>query len=358
MTLLEEKTEKTRVVDYVPDLHEKEFEEFVSRAYHEDHILLDKAFLKWQFRDNPANPTEGFTIKIVLKGESVVAMCAAIPVTLNAGGRVFRACYPVNLMTLPEFRALGLGFVLLRGLSKEFDVVINPGSSQEGEKLCQALKFKSLGMLKRWLLVIDVAQAADLYSGPPAHFESLQNKIQMPNPSAVHTCLDEVMWKGALPPSLQGVPRSYAFLKWRYMDHPHFKYDFLVSKDQTAGIVYRLEKVLDQPQRICRIVEMLGEEQKCELLLQNLMAILQTENVALADFVCSTNLYDRIFQEAGFITEGDERLSGFPYLFQPLSHKKVGIRCLISDHEQLAYDLNSWYVTKGDSDQDRPNSRR
>jgi hypothetical protein len=74
------------------------------------------------------------------------------------------------------------------------------------------------------------------------------------------------------------------------------------------------------------------------------------------DFFYSLTCYDAALERAGFFAEADHNDGRIAALFQPLDLRKIGIRVLVSDLAGQA--TTPWYVSKADSDQDRPNDRR
>jgi hypothetical protein len=68
--------------------------------------------------------------------------------------------------------------------------------------------------------------------------------------------------------------------------------------------------------------------------------------------------YDSALKGAGFFDEAEHGDGRIAALFQPLDFRKVGIRTLTASPESRSASPSVWFVTKADSDQDRPNDRR
>ena len=84
----------------------------------------------------------------------------------------------------------------------------------------------------------------------------------------------------------------------------------------------------------------------------------QSRGAALVDFYCSVTGHDAALKRAGFFREADRQDFRIAALFQPLDFRKLGIRTFVAPPKTLGASSGPWYVTKGDSDQDRPNDRR
>jgi hypothetical protein len=77
--------------------------------------------------------------------------------------------------------------------------------------------------------------------------------------------------------------------------------------------------------------------------------------VALVDFFASSPQMAPALRALGFLTGEEGPVAQIPMLFQPIDRQRVAIHFMalgtrMSDEAGLA----SWYVTKGDADQDRP----
>ena len=155
-----------------------------------------------------------------------------------------------------------------------------------------------------------------------------------------------------------GTRRSAAFLNWRYADHPTFDYRLFQAAD-TQGIagftVYRIESVQSLSMRIGRVVEFVCKAGGGAALLRAVVQDARTEGVALMDLFCSSS---RVVQECGRQAWVPEEAlpAPIPVLFQPPVSGRHGIPFLGHFGKcGAAADINRWYVTKGDGDQDRPN---
>jgi len=177
---------------------------------------------------------------------------------------------------------------------------------------------------------------------------------------------------------LTGPARDGAYLHWRYVQHPTFQYSFIqipnsAAQSSQAGriglLVWRLEtirhKVGDQLHdvaKIGRIVEFLPtSRENAAHLLSHLWHVLD----AAGAFGCDCYLYHGQFGQ--WLTDAglhrlDDRPDGnaVPSRFQPLDAAGGQIRSAVSLRTPplpvypFAPDC-TWYWTKSDSDQDRPN---
>lgn len=355
---------KTYIVNYNPEIHKEAYKAFIIKSYgRDDYILLSDKFLKWQFFDNPFNHTKHYTIKLFIKDNLILGQIGYIPVKLHLPNDEYvSACYPVNLIVRPEFRSLGIGYILLKDIISEFNFLINPGASAEGERLCLGFKMKSLGILKRYICVISPEQTKIIYRGNPEDLEKIDKLNIFKIRRTINT--DENFWD--LPDDdlfkifdvncfSFYVVRNKEFLKWRYLSHPFFKYRFLIDKEKKGILIYREEVEPLTNIKVWRIVELIAQPEICRNMLDRLIEEAFYNDIVIIDFLCSSNAYAKAFIDAGFLSNKSDIVQNIAYLFQPLDFRKVGVRLIISPCGKSSVDINKWYVTKGDSDQDRPN---
>jgi GNAT superfamily N-acetyltransferase len=351
------------IVAFDPDEHRTAWSAFVTDAYkNPNYVLLSPAFLRWQFLDNPANATGSYTLWLVLHQGKVVAQLGFVPFVGRApGGETFSGAHPINLIVRPDYRAAGLGVIILKQLLKQTQCVLNPGANDAGAALGMGLGMRDLGMLRRYIAVLDEARARPL---------AAENRL--PRGVAVAPA-SETGGSGILratrlpddapdvfefPVPLYGVERSRPFLKWRYERHPGFAYEFLLSDDRASLLVFHEEREPGTGTLVLRIVDFLARGHAQALLLRELLRIGRERGAALADFFCSADCYDAALQTTGFCNEANYEDGRIAALFQPLDFRKVGIRVLVSGPSGGSESPGQWYVAKGDSDQDRPNDQR
>jgi GNAT superfamily N-acetyltransferase len=353
------------IVTFREEQHRTAWEAFVATSYRNpNYVLLSPAFLRWQFLDNPANATGGYTLWLVTHRDEIVAQLGCVPFAgQTPAGEPFTGAYPINLIVRPDYRAAGLGAVLLKRLLQEVPCVLNPGSSEAGATLCMGLGMRDMGLLRRYIAILDAGAARGLAAdgrlpsgvGDVARSEARTGSAAIVAatrlPDAAPDCF-------AFPIPAYGAGRSRAFFRWRYENHPAFKYEFLLSEDLQSVLVFHEEREKSTGILVIRIVDLLADRTARDPLLQAAVRTARARGAVLADFFCSTACYDEALKRAGFFDEaqhGDGRIAA---LFQPLDFRKVGIRTLVSYRPEPLSLEAQWYVSKADSDQDRPNDRR
>jgi GNAT superfamily N-acetyltransferase len=350
------------IVSFNPDLHWQRWEQFIQASYQDpDYVLLSPMYLRWQFLDNPANTTGKYSLQLVLHAQEVIAQLGEIPfIGVTSDGEKFEGSYPINLMVRPEYRASGLGAILLKQLLKRARHVLNPGSSSAGATLCSGLGMLDLGVLRRYLCIIDPQSARRL---------TVDGRLPERVPGAARKAgaADVVSLLGlpvqmpdtfTFPLPACGAERSRSFLNWRYERHPSFRYEFLLTCDYQNILVYREEYEGKTQTRVIRIVDFLARGRAQGDLLAAAVDLAERRGVAAIDFYCSTDAYHAALMGANFFAEAEYPNERIAARLQPLDYRKTNIRVLATPIETGA-DARApeWFVTKGDSDQDRPNNR-
>jgi GNAT superfamily N-acetyltransferase len=350
------------IVSFNPELHWRRWEHFIQASYRDpDYVLLSPPYLRWQFRDNPANTTGDYSLQLVVHAQEVIAQLGEIPfIGVTSDGAKFQGSYPINLMVRPDYRESGLGAMLLSQLLKRRKNVLNPGSSNAGATLCSGLGMLDLGFLRRYLCIIDAQVARRLAvdgrlpdrvpatATEPAALAvvSLQElPVQMPDTFT-------------FPLPACGAERSRSFLHWRYQRHPSFRYEFLLSRDYQNILIYREEYETKTQTRVIRIVDLLARGPAQGDLLAAVVDLGRRRGVAVIDFYCSTDAYHAALIGANFFDETEYPNERIAARLQPLDFGKTNIRVLATRIEARAgAEAPAWFVTKGDSDQDRPTNR-
>jgi GNAT superfamily N-acetyltransferase len=347
------------IVTFDPDKHAAAWEEFVAASYRNpNYVLLSPTYLRWQFLDNPANATGTYTIWLALHESAIIALIGCVPFfgRTPAGGR-FAGAYPINLMVRSDYRASGLGVILLRRLLKENPYVVNPGSNDAGAVLCMGLGMRDFGYLRRHIAILDVQAARSLAADSrlPSGIAQVPAQAAPAGIIAATQLPDGAPDLFSFPVAVHGIERSRDFLRWRYEHHPGFTYEFLLSEDMQNILVFHEERETQSGTRIIRIVDFLARGVAQEALLRAVLHIARSRGAILADFFCTLTCYDDALERAGFFDEAEHPDGRIAALFQPLDFRKSGIRVLVASPGKAAAD---WYISKGDSDQDRPNDKR
>ncbi|MEK7541933.1 MAG: GNAT family N-acetyltransferase [Patescibacteria group bacterium] len=345
---------------------------FYERVYRLDHPLTNDAFLEWFLRDTPYHDGQGLSCKIACDGDAIVGNYNYIPVRIWAGEEVIRGRWAANLVVDPAYRKQGIASRLIEALASETDVAVDIGASAIAEGILQKRGWTHLGILRRYVGVLDPTGASLLaedhsLAGRCVLREERSRETPTPAVETVERFSDDVdaFWRTYRRGIRYAVERDQQFLRWRYCAHPFFRYTLFQIKDgggRLAGIsVVRMEEVkgLERPQTVCRIVEFLAFPEYREPLLRHAVRYAREQRAVLIDFFCASRAYATAFEQFGFQTASVA--NQFARCFNPILFAKYTIsfngKRINEDIDPAIFSSQEdWYVTTGDGDQDRPNT--
>jgi hypothetical protein len=229
-----------------------------------------------------------------------------------------------NWLVVPAARGRGLGLALVEHARETtYEFIGALGANSATRHVLGGAGFAEVGMY-RWVRVFDEEALRELLGGreyPPKSAE--------PRPS------ESTGFVGAC--------RDADFLRWRYREHPRFRYE--VVDDKAA---YRIETVAGSTAKVARIVDFLGDE----ALAARIAGEAERAGAVFADFSCTSARFGRPLEVAGFVPD-----PGLPGRFQPLDFSDRPIVSCFWAAPRLGIDVGAGdlYVTRADSDLDRPN---
>jgi len=345
--------------DFIPRLRE-----FFADMYSPEYVLArDERFLRWQFSGiDAASPGGPLRMKIALVDGQLAGCVGYVPVDVQMAGRVSPGAWAANWMVDDRYRRLGLGPLLIRELSRDFDVALALGGNSDAHQLLPRMGWTDFGNLPRYVRVLDERGAALL---------TVAGELRWPAIAAAPAAdsglditrvdsFDEraaALWDRTHGESDAGTRRSAEFLNWRYTRHPNFDYVRLVASRGGAVegfAVYRIEQARDLPVRIGRMVELVASPVASRPLIAAVIDGARQSGAAVVDFFCSSRRVAGPLLESGFLPGTESPAAEIPMLFQPVDRGRVGV--LFMAHLGDAPDGASldWYVTTADGDQDRP----
>lgn len=347
---------------------------FFARTYRPDYRLAtDEPLLRWQYGPTPSSPEKPCHLKLACL-DGVLAGCLGyIPVDVSLNGRVVNGTWVANWMVEEHQRKLGLGPFLMREVTEQFEVALDLGANADAHSLLSRMGWKDMGDLPRYVCVLDCTGAAALTANgqlkwPAATSPQRETRDRSIRVKLVDRFNEEAtqLWDstwGAKGSLAGGTRRSAEFLNWRYAIHPVFKYRLLEARNngRLCGIaVYHVEQVRDLPVRVGRLVELIldvkhpSDVDAC--LLRAVLDDARSQGVAMMDFFCASHRLSEVMTRHGFLPGESEPASRIPMLFQPVDRRRSGIRFMAHlGNIAEAAEVQDWYVTKSDGDQDRPN---
>lgn len=358
-------------------------QQFINEHWRADHILArDEQLLRWQH--DPSRMSRGDwpgpTFLLARRADRIVGILGLIGCDANAYGTIVPAAWIAMWMSLPETRTSGVGLKLMQAaIDLDLNALFVLGINDTVRPIYRRLGFQLIDDMPRWTRVFDPDATAELLQACG------QSPPRPPVPSLPHAApathanlrIDaskrpfgdawDRFWRERLAPQWLCTDRSAAYLNRRYVDHPEFTYETRVAISNAGGevlglVVFRVERVLNRPENVLRIVEFLAVSHAADALAQSVIDAASEHRAAFADFYCSSPIAARPLEAAGFVRESHKPCdSVLPCRFQPLEGGAFRMHGAIRLADPPASDsmgqspLDDLYITKSDGDMDRPN---
>jgi hypothetical protein len=232
-----------------------------------------------------------------------------------------------NWLVVPEARGRGLGLALARHAMEEaYEFIGALGANAATRHVLGGAGFAEVAM-HRFVRVFDPDGLRELLGGR-GYADSARPPAAAPGSGFVGAC------------------RDASFRDWRYRGHPQFSYELV--EDEVGFAAYRIEEIAGTNVRVMRITDMLGGDTVARRVVEAATAA----GVVFADFSCTSPRFASSLEAAGFVPD-----PGLPGRFQPLDFSDRPIVSNFWAAPRLGVDFaaGDLYVTRADSDLDRPN---
>jgi hypothetical protein len=342
--------------------------ELWTRLYYPSYVAAEEPFFSWQFRQAPGvEPPE--TCMAVLDDGHIQGQLGFFPVEFTCRGERQRGCMLTHWDTEEAWRAAGMGGRLFLHVREQFPNMAVLGLSPDSVKIFPSIGFQFCDGIDRAVWIYDAARASEF---PPPDFQAgfadfLRGRFALPRGGRCHAVgfsdLDRLAacWTRFARPLGLAVDRSAAYLRWRYADHPLFKYEVVTAGPDYSGFaVVRRENILDTSHYVLRITDLIAPETigERDALLAAVHEFGRQHEMVFADFFCTYAPLMEDLAARGWLLNRDHDRFQFPRLFQPLEHRyRRGINMAVRVRPAAGIGFDQMYFTKSDGDQDRPVGR-
>jgi hypothetical protein len=359
-------------LDWCPVERISELQAFIDRHWNAGHVLSrDRELLCWQH----PHPRDDRISVLLADGpdDGIAGILGIIPAGFCARGQRLDAAWMAMWMVRPELRRDQVGLRLLTRVMGETDgLVAALGGNQTTMRILRSLRFHTVESVPRWVrpVSLDALEALLDAAGEPARAPH-KRRGRAPRPgSQIGGGVRTLTWSeggerwdgpwARLSRGLVGTWRDAAYLRWRYLEHPRFRYEVRLAErkgEVVALLAYRRQPVAAAGADVVRVVEAIGDEEAVASLTAEALDALGDDRLALIDFYCTGARFGAPLERVGFVPE--PRYGPLPSLFQPLDATRTRLTGAFwsaagpSTHALLAGP--DAYFTRSDGDQDRPN---
>ena len=329
-------------------------QELVEAYWSRGHVLArDEALLRWQYRIE--GDDERLSVLLARLDSRPVGFLGVIRTRFCWSGEDMHGGWLATWTVAPESRSTQAGLALVQRAIDSFDVVGCIGFNETAERIYRALGFEIRSPLPRYVRAVDPAALERLLGRADAALTATAGASAPATTVAVDWSGAaaerwERTWRERIAGGFVGSARDSAFLRWRYVEHPVYRYVVRFAEGAAALVVHRVETVRDRDERVVRFVEALGDPAAAAGLVA--LALAEEPRAALADFACATEADAEAFVRCGFVAE-EALLERPPDWFLPLARSPRGLALALRapgarpPHGQV-------YATRADGDQDRP----
>lgn len=123
---------------------------------------------QWMYEDVPHPDVEGPQFWVCKRNGAIVGQQCGIPFLLQAGDRVTRASWAIDLMVAPEWRLRGVGPALSEAHAMASPVSISLGMTDAAYKSYKRTGWTDLGTIPTWVRLIDAPRCVRVspFKGP------------------------------------------------------------------------------------------------------------------------------------------------------------------------------------------------
>lgn len=340
-----------------------ELQAFIDEHWKRGHVLSrDAELLRWQ---HPRDDPDELSVLVAADDDGrMQGILGIIPVPYCRHGARGDGAWLTTWVVTEAARRSQLGLALLRHAMDGPDFVGTIGGNETTMRLLRALRFATRPAVPRWVRIGEPAALAALLGEAGKRLPASAPATGPPRGVDVQPWSPELAaawdrtWRERLAPGLVGTWHDSEYLRWRYLDHPRFRYALRVAVDAggsvSALLVWRRQTIQDRDQDVVRILELLGDPVAANALAADLVHETVSERTAFLDFYCTSAEFAAPLAAAGFVPE-DQLGARLPAVFQPLDPRRTALTAAFWAPDGHAFEGAATYFTRSDCDQDRPN---
>jgi hypothetical protein len=373
-------------IEWLESADVAELQAFAKEQMRPGHIFArDAEVVRWQYRC-PDDP-ERLSMLVARDRDRIVGVLGLIVVPFGVHGRKVPGGWLATWWVAPAARMRQVGLRLLRrALEEPFGFVGTTGANDTALRICRALGFSVRESIPRWVRVVSDEALERLLAGCSSGYGRPSSPASRadatsagapnggagaPNGGAlsVETWSEEhagrwnELWEERLAPELIGPWRDAEYVRWRYVEHPHFSYAVRVALGADGALrglaAHRVIDVTGAQGRVMRMVELHGDVEAMSALACDAVASAERADVAYAEFFCSAAAVAESLRACGFTREA-KPTHALPSLVEPLN---VELPAALTGAFRAGPELgdgsavfqsDALYITRADCDQDRP----
>ena len=338
---------------------------FFKETFHGKHILANKIFFNWQFLP-PFSKNKTPSVLILPAHRKILGCLGVIPVVMNYFGKKISVSCLTNFRTDPLIRGKGSGVDFIEKATEGHDMSYTLQYVRDFDVLLKHSGWKTDIFLKRYVKILNYKKVSELAERkiPLSDYSSNQTRphdnFTFSHASEFDDRVD-ALWRRLKYKYPITIIRSREYLNWRYSKHPFFNYHLFFVRDGEkiqSFVVLRIEKFGSYTAG--RIIDFISTDDAEVFTLKKLVEFCREHTVDFIDFFFTGDFHVPSLELCGFKEAHKKPYSLIPIRFDPIDRNIMTINLAYKILNSKRVDrrinqIDNWYVTKGDGDQDRPN---
>jgi hypothetical protein len=326
--------------------------------------ICNKKFYNWQFLKLNSKPNKNFSVVVIDdKNQELAGIMGLSERNFLLNNQIKKGAELTTWIIAQKYRGLNVAFSIMSYLKTHYDILIGLGITDLALSIYRMAGFRYLNAIPRFVKICNIKSFSknftlDFFSKRLCSYKTNNNlkysifeisnsDENIPN---YYSCFK----------NFNLFSRSIEYLKWRYLDHPVYKYKvFVISSldyNHQALVAFRIEDSIENF-KILHIMDCIGDEKAISLALNFIDKFCEDNNIDVADFFCTATKINKFFLEAGWFSALDDKFFQFPHLFHPVKFMDPPTTSMVywskNDFLEMC-DFSKLYITKQDCDFDRP----
>lgn len=334
--------------------------EFFKNNWNRPTILGSEQFYKWQFVDVPRQDNID-NCCIAIDNGIIVGVMGVNSREFSLENNKLQGAELTTWFILKEYRSKGVALKMLEYLQNKYDILIGMGISQDALNIYLRTGFHFLKAIPRYLYVNNWEKISKLTEN--VNLAKKVSKFWQSHEKSIEYIESDYNNSLIIDFKYNAFSRNYDYIRWRYINHPYFKYNIKVispmeNQNLKVFVCLRIEENIDNNLRILHVVDFYGNNGAFKEALVYIKKYAKENNCDLIDFFSTNSEINSYFIKDGWFSILDHDFFQFPHLFQPLELRNPATTSMIywsnKNFEQMC-DIGKLYITKQDCDFDRPN---
>jgi hypothetical protein len=317
-------------------------------------ILADNKFFSWSFGLLKDSDVSQGDILIASINNNIVGILGLNKRDFLIKGRKYRGAETTNLYIKSPIP--GIASIMFKTLHSKFDVILGASPSTK-----MILPLLNMGYcvqdLPRYIFIPEKNKNIEAMGkgfNRANFFKRLKLKQEFSEESWINFI--GVMKDDLNQPNI-GFSRDQEYLKWRYQNHPYYKYIPFVDHGNHCLSYFILREEFIKDSLILRVVDLRCSPENASGLYESLESIALRKKALFLDFFSSILNFKNIILRDNWIGADLGNNLTLPYLLKPIEYRDGNCpkyQIYLKNLDLVNFDLASLQITKSDADLDRP----